>query len=180
MTRKLRFVLPALAAFGVAAPAMGEECIYHDPTQFFNKMWICASSTLPPQGKYNYKVMNLVDDDHATAWCEGVAGNGIGETLSVRFEDGRAEPKRILVRPGYGRTTETYYNNGRPLAFTIKLSTGAQFTQKIAMSGAWQAIDLSAFSTGPESYINLTIAAVDAGERYSDTCISGLVVDFEG
>jgi hypothetical protein len=183
MPALLRFapiLAPVLIAAGLVAPAMAEDCIYSDPTQFYNKMWLCASSTLPPQGKYDYKVMNLIDDDHATAWCEGVPGDGVGQTLSVRFEDGRAEPKRILVRPGYGRTTETYYNNGRPLAFRVKLSTGAEFTQKIAMTGAWQAIDIERFSTGPESYITLMISDVAPGEKYHDTCISGLEVDFEG
>ena len=32
-----------------------------------------------------YAPSNVLDDDRATAWCEGVQGAGVGETLVFRF-----------------------------------------------------------------------------------------------
>ena len=41
-----------------------------------------ASSTLPPQGKNRYEAKRMSDRNHKTAWVEGDAEYGVGESIT--------------------------------------------------------------------------------------------------
>ena len=79
---------------------------------------IKASSTLSNQGKNSYATSNLLDGDLSTAWCEGVDGDGVGETLEVRIpKEQFAEAGPMLwsfvVSPGYAKNEKSWTGNGR-------------------------------------------------------------------
>ncbi|HPA62388.1 MAG TPA: hypothetical protein PLM72_01800 [Spirochaetota bacterium] len=69
---------------------------------------INASSSL--QG--NYKPENLIDAGYSTAWAEGVSGQGINESINIKFKDS-SNIKIISILNGYQKTAETYFNNSR-------------------------------------------------------------------
>lgn len=83
------------------------------------KITAAASSTLPPQGRFDYTAARLLDGDSRTAWCEGAAGDGIGETvelaLAVERPTGDAECRllRLDLLTGLRWDEEAYQANGR-------------------------------------------------------------------
>src|SRR5437870_1364831 len=72
---------------------------FHDHTDYD----ATASSTLAPQGKHNYDVVNIKADpsrEIQTPWAEGVEGEGIGESITLDVK--RPLPLYgILIQPGY-------------------------------------------------------------------------------
>ncbi len=82
---------------------------------------IKASSNLAPQGKYNYAINNICDDDPRTAWVEGKEDYGIGEYLE--FKDwsimGGGE---ISILNGYQSSKLAWENNSRVKRFKISLN----------------------------------------------------------
>ena len=57
-----------------------------------------------------YGPLRAADGDPATAWCEGVEGNGEGEFLLVHIGDSRAAE----IWRGFGRSGRLHKRNGRP------------------------------------------------------------------
>ena len=85
---------------------------------------VTASSTLPDQGKANYKAANVLDGKLETAWCEGVAGSGKGEWIEFRttrknLAASPSDPPRylgveaIILSPGYIKSQKAYLSNNR-------------------------------------------------------------------
>ena len=87
-----------------------------------------ASSTLPPSGVARYNAENLQNtyreeggSIRTTAWCEGVAGYGIGEhvKMSVKTKaqlEGKDDEiyfMSLLIVNGYARDTTVWKNNSR-------------------------------------------------------------------
>jgi hypothetical protein len=83
------------------------------------KVTATATSTLPSQGRFDYAVARLVDGDPRTAWCEGAAGDWVGEaielTVAVERPPGDAEGRllRLDLLTGLRWDDETYQANGR-------------------------------------------------------------------
>jgi len=83
------------------------------------KVTATASSTLPAQGRFDYAAARLVDGDPRTAWCEGAAGDGVGEavelTVAVERPPGDAECRllRLDLHTGLRWDDEAYQANGR-------------------------------------------------------------------
>lgn len=70
---------------------------------------ISATSTLThPSDKYNVK--SLVDGNVNTCWLEGVPGNGIGQSFTIRF-DRKVELRRFWLLNGYNDSRYYYRNN---------------------------------------------------------------------
>ncbi len=74
-------------------------------------MNLSASSTLSPQGKFNYEPSNICDDNPTTAWVEGSEDYGIGEYFQVDgyvMGDGT-----IYILNGYQSSRTSWENNSR-------------------------------------------------------------------
>lgn len=124
----------AAAALLSAAPAAAEEtCTTVRHGQFFNAMQYCVSSVLAPQGENSYGPANLTgwQANSAKAWCEGVPGHGIGETITIRIE-GAVAFRRLLVGNGYPKSSRTYRNNGRVKTLEITSDTGIKTLVNLA------------------------------------------------
>ncbi|MCA9494019.1 MAG: hypothetical protein KC621_29025, partial [Myxococcales bacterium] len=93
-----------------------------------------ASSTLAGQGKVTYAADHLIDGDPKTAWCEGVDGDGVGQTLELRW---KAPPEQLPVYfrpdscvlavgvlPGYASSRSAWTNNARAAELTLRPCEG--------------------------------------------------------
>src|SRR4029077_11363357 len=94
-----------------------------------------ASSTLAPQGKHSYDVVNIKAHptrEIQTPWAEGVEGDGIGERITLNGK----RPLRlfgILIQPGYYDydNKDPWLKNNRVAALEITLNDEHTFTENI-------------------------------------------------
>ena len=77
-----------------------------------------ASSSLSPQGKYNYYAKNLNDYDPKTAWVEGKSDYGIGEFIDLNYEYGFSHSE-ITIFNGYQRSYQSWLDNSRVKKFRL-------------------------------------------------------------
>jgi hypothetical protein len=83
------------------------------PDWSFNQKFtpIAKSSSELSENKRSYIANNSIDNNLLTAWCEGVKGSGIGETIEVKFSP--TAGKGISVFSGIGVSKKLYYDNNR-------------------------------------------------------------------
>lgn len=178
MTRLVTGAGPTLAALLVAAaPAVADvSARASGGGQFFNELRYRATSVLAPQAGNSYGVENLFDGSDQTAWCEGVAGNGAGERITVSF-GGQAAPQRLLIKNGYAKNEGVYFDNARPRTVEVRTSTGTAWRTQLANGTGWQQIALGGDWM---EWVSLTIIDTYAGAKWADTCINEIQIDFEG
>jgi hypothetical protein len=135
-----------------------------------------ASSTLAPQGKRNYDVINIKADPQRelqTPWAEGAKDDGIGESITLAVK--RPLPLYgILIRPGYyGNGESAWKKNNRVASLEITLNDERTFTETIPdeMFQEPYLIRVRDYSK-PVNKIKLVIKGVHRGTQFRDTCIS--------
>ena len=167
----------ALAVSATLPAAARETCWAAEHGQFFNEMQYCVSSVLAPQGETIYEPENLArwDGDAAKAWCEGVPGPGIGETITIRIE-GAVAFRRLLVANGYPKSLPSYTDNGRIKTVEITSDTGISARLNFPDRSDIVPVDLPGMA---QKWIRLKIVEVYPGDRFADTCLSFLTPDFE-
>ncbi|MBE9509254.1 MAG: hypothetical protein IMY71_00125 [Bacteroidetes bacterium] len=69
-----------------------------------------------------YGAHNLFDKDAATAWVEGVKGDGIGESVYIGMGDRLNE--KICIVNGYQKSQSLYFKNNRPKTLRLSLFVG--------------------------------------------------------
>ncbi len=128
---------------------------------------IKASSSLASKGTQTYNAKNLLDRDTSTAWCEGVKGNGEGETILLDLGS-LQKVKGIELINGYAKSEKSYRENNRVQKLKLEFSDGSS-------------LEMNDFNTRKKfkepihtSFIKLTILSVERGAKYQDTCISDL------
>jgi hypothetical protein len=136
-----------------------------------------ASSTLAPQGKHNYDVINIKADPQRelqTPWAEGVDGDGIGESITLDVK--RPLPLYgILIWPGYWEpgNDSAWKKNNRVAALEITLNDDRTFTETIPDETAQEPYLIRVRDyTKPVNKIKLVIKGVHRGTQFRDTCIS--------
>jgi hypothetical protein len=121
----------ALGVIGLVATvsAAGAETCYVDPGGQFGKLTMCVSSVLQPQGANSYGPEHLIGraENEGKAWCEGVAGPGIGETITEKL-DGSYSTRALLITNGYAKSDEAFRGNGRIKSAVIETSRGYKAT----------------------------------------------------
>ena len=117
----------------------------------------------------------LFDGIRETAWCEGVKGDGIGETVSFILHDGVAG---FRIQNGYVKSLlkeegknyhEFYYLNNRPQQLILS-SLDKKFSYTIHLADKpleWQYFSVA---LPPGSYV-LKIQSVYKGTKWADTCL---------
>lgn len=170
--------LTTILALLAPTPAWAWTCdTEYSPSQF--TMWTryCASSFLPPQGRFDYRPANLGQSRSAdAAWCEGVSGDGLGETFALFFDEAR--PIRTLIfYGGHQRTATTFSNNGRPRDVEVTIRDGSTFVYRLDDSRGEQLLRLPRWVETDAIYVRIN--SVYPGARYSDTCVSGFWADLE-
>jgi len=156
-----------------AAPATAETC--HTVDAQFGKVTACVSSVLPGRGGNTYGPEHLFGLTDGTAWCEGVPGPGIGETITLRLER-RQAVRTLPLTNGYVKNRETFRANGRIKQAVVETDRGSKTTFFLKDTAEPQTLRIPKATVG---WVRLTILDVFAGGKHADTCVSGFSVDLE-
>jgi hypothetical protein len=133
----------------------------------------CASSVRAPEYGNSYGVRNLFGADEASAWVEGVAGQGIGEWIVVEF-DGLRSVKQITIHNGYQKNSDIFGKNSRVRTVRVIFSQGETRTVPLEDRRGAQTISLE--RPIKAYWVQLVIEDVFPGSRYTDTAISKLAI----
>ena len=158
-----------------------------------------ASSVLAPSGKHEYSAARAIDGDRATAWCEGVKGTGLGESLEIAIEvpGARELECRLLdvkLVPGLAADDTLFRANGRVSAGRLERCDDPRDGFDFDLSDAkwdrnvWPGLrddTPAAFADqevtipsgvldGVPACIRLVLGRVEPGSKYPDTCVSEL------
>ncbi|WP_054971812.1 discoidin domain-containing protein [Paenibacillus sp. A3] len=130
---------------------------------------VTASSTLPDENKISYNANQLTDGKTKTGWCEGVKGDGIGETVTLELGELR-EVSGIDLINGLAQSLQTFKANNRIKSLKAEFSDGSSEI----LNASFVQMNFSKKVT--TSFIKLTILEVEKGDKYSDTCMSEVKV----
>jgi hypothetical protein len=150
--------------------AAGERCVRYGAETY------CVSSVLPSQFGNSYGPENLFKGADSVAWVEGKSGHGIGEWITVEFDELRTV-KAIELRTGYQKNADIFAKNGRVRQLRMMFSDGETITLTPPdRPGA----ELYKLERPVRAYwIKFTIEGVYPGKTYTDTAISKLLISSE-
>ncbi len=135
-----------------------------------------ASSTLAPTKDHGFGAGHLAEFMPAAPWAEGVAGPGIGEWVELES----TKPRRLLalgIWPGFQsfKNPARFEQNGRPARVEIALNGEHRFVATLGDKPDDQLIPILGYAK-PVSKLRITILEVFPGSRFTDTCISRVVL----
>lgn len=144
-----------------------------------------TSSRLPDSAGKSYSGMNLVDDDPATVWCEGVKGTGIGETITLKL-DKEQQVFGVMICNGYTADYDLYTNNGKLTSVDVDFGNGCSAGGDLE-GFAYEGFSSENLAESNRSRIELdepvmtdtiiiTILGAESGAKYDDTCVSEITV----
>lgn len=124
---------------------------------------------------YVYSAEKAFDSDMTTCWSEGVDGYGVGETITVYFDD-VYEISEISLWNGLCTSEDLFYKNSRLHNITVVLSNGNSYN--FEYSDGWDNRNNSfSFEKSIEtSSLTIIIQSVYEGNKYKDTCISEICI----
>lgn len=132
-----------------------------------------ASSNLDPYEELTYVPSNVYDGNPATAWVEGVSGQGIGEWIEVEC-DNEMPLKGIYIKNGYQKTKDIFYRNTRINQLLAVFPDGSEETLFLEDRMGEQYL---AFSEPHYcSTVKLVIESVFEGTKYEDASISEILL----
>lgn len=163
-----------LSASAAAQPKPKEECAVQNGQ--YAETRFCVSSVLAPQdgGKYGPEV--FVETDEKKAWCEGVTGYGIGESVTIHFKPAVRVQEFTLLN-GYAKTDETYKNHSRVKQIRIQTSDG--FAAVVAVPDKKDDHTIKLLRPAKPQWVRFTIVDVYPGARGADTCIAAILPNLE-
>lgn len=151
-----------------------------------------ASSTLAPQGSISYDASNIYSENRNSVWCEGAEGDGIGEYIEITQQctvgyDGADNPftfKELCIVNGYAATEEKWADNNRVRELKVYFNDKYVGVVRLEDTIKPQYIDISDWNlgtaNGEEVKFRFEITDIYKGEKYDDTCITGIVIEFDG
>jgi hypothetical protein len=175
----LRLAVTVLAAglFAAAAsaqPKPKEECALQNGQ--FAETQFCVSSVLAAQGDNKYGPEVFVETDEKKAWCEGLVGYGIGESVTIRFKPA-VRVQEFTFSNGYQKSDETFKNNSRVKRLNIQTSDG--FASVVTVPDTKDSHTIKLPRPVKPQWVRFTIGEVYPGARGSDTCISAILPNLE-
>ncbi|MDO9561833.1 MAG: caspase family protein, partial [Bradyrhizobium sp.] len=136
----------------------------------------CVSSVRKPQFGNSYGPENLFEGPQSAAWVEGQAGQGIGEWIAIEFDDLRTV-RSIVVRNGYQKNNDIFRKNNRVRQLRAVFSQGE--TQTFVVPDRFGSELLTLPRPVRAYWVKFIIDDVWAGNKYSDTAITKLLVNSE-
>jgi Pretoxin HINT domain len=142
---------------------------------------IIASSELKPNGKLDYKPDNCHDFSLRTAWVEGASGNGIGQSLTYRFQKLSPPVTEVLIYNGYMKSKQAWKDNARVKQLKLYINN-----KPYAIFNLKDTTALQIFSIGSHQgkkgdlYLKFEIVDVYKGDKYEDVAISEIEFDGTG
>lgn len=167
-------VFCAFAVSASAQPKPKETCA--EQKGQFAETQFCVSSLLAPQGDNKYGPENFIEGEGGKAWCEGVTGYGIGETVTIRFKPA-VRVQEFTFLNGYPKTEETFKNNTRVRQLRIQTSDG--FATVVTVPDTKDDHKIKLPRPAKPQWVRFTIVEVYPGARGADTCIAGILPNLE-
>ena len=130
-----------------------------------------ASSVISQEGTDN-GAGKAVDGNEKTSWQEGVAGDGIGESLHFELEKSY-NVKYMSFQLGNWNSWEYFDGNNRPKELEI---TVGDVTQTITFPDGKTEYWVEFSGECPASEIEVVIRSVYKGSQWDDTCIAEIGV----
>lgn len=152
---------------------------YYDVVVFPFDFTAASSSELEPDS-ITYLAKNATDLSYKTAWVEGVAGYGIGESLTIHFSLDHAPIGKLVFVNGWVRSKELWDAFSRPKSLEM-LVNGKAFAilnfvnTKQEQTFSFEAGDWTYFK-GDSWTIEFRILDVYMGDRYDKTAITEIYV----
>ncbi len=148
-----------------------------------------ASSTLQTLGSISYGAENLSSDSRENVWAEGIPGDGIGETIEIcqvymGSNDDDLCFTQLCIVNGYAKDEKKWTENNR--VKSLKLYFEDEYMGLITLHDTIhpQYIDISPVKMtagdGCLAKFRFEIAEVYKGTLYDDTCLTGIVIEFDG
>lgn len=149
-----------------------------------------ASSFLEPIGEYVYEPGNLTDGNLNTVWSEGVPGYGIGEhiVMTRRFNWDAPQTHKIFeyrticIVNGYAQNETKWQNNSRVKTMSVHVNDILLLRLHLVDTIKPQYFDISQLGlttlAGEEIKFRFTIEDVYPGEKFEDTCVTGIEIEF--
>lgn len=146
---------------------------------------LSASSVLARQMGRSYQAKNAHDLSYRTAWIEGVAGDGVGESLVYHFPPQNPRITKITVVNGYVRTEKTWRENSRVKRLLMYLDERPFAMLNLVDSREEQSFsfqpighqDRNDLTSKPWWNLRFEIREVYHGEMYDDTAITEIYFD---
>jgi hypothetical protein len=140
---------------------------------------LSASSTKSPQGKNNYAANRMWDFDSNTAWVEGEAEYGVGESISftwrARMHDHTCGS--ISIMNGYQKSRVLMEKNSRVKAMDLYADGKLRARLDVQDRLGYQIFGISRLGLKDGDIIKLVIREVYKGSKWKDTCISELTTE---
>mgnify|MGYP003290453510 CR=1 FL=1 len=133
---------------------------------------VTASSSLA-ENNMVHSPERVIDGSFSTAWVEGTEGQGLGETITVHFDD-KYLISGVRINSGYQKSTELFEKNSRPSKLIFTFSDGSNQICELKDISENQVIELK-IPVKTES-ISFTILSVYSGSKYEDTAISEIYI----
>ena len=106
-----------------------------------------------------YYAANAIDGQSSTAWIEGDTGDGKGEW--IRFDFNREiNLHRIIIQPGYFKSTQIWAQNNRMATMTAQFSDGSSRALNFVDRMESQRVDVGSVKT---RWVRLVIGSVYRG-----------------
>ncbi len=124
---------------------------------------------------YVHSAEQAFDNDLSTCWSEGVDGYGVGESITVFF-DNTYEISEFSLYNSLCTNEDLFYKNTRLQSISVILSNGNSYDFECA--DGWENRN-NTFSFGENvetSSLTIIIQSVYAGNKYEDTCISEISI----
>lgn len=141
------------------------------PSVTMDKVKSAYASSVLVEGDYPHTAINVLDGDSSTAWIEGAAGHGFGETITLELEE-KCLVSGFTIRSGFQKSSSLYEKNSRPSSVAVTFSDGSSETIAIDDINGTQTIYLA--SPKETKTVDITIKNVYPGSKYKDTAISEL------
>lgn len=135
-----------------------------------------ASSFLAPQKGFTYGPKNAHDDSLATAWVEGVPGNGAGEWISYEFPPQNPRITSVLIYNGLVKSDRAWKANARVKKLLLSIDEKPYAVLDLADTPALQTFDLGGpiqpLDPKKAMLLRFTIQEVYPGDKYQDTALT--------
>ena len=126
-------------------------------------------SSVDIEGTYAHSADLTIDGNIKSCWSEGVSGWGIGEFITVFFNDTYIV-SGLNIWIGHQKTQELFYKNGRPIAIRVEGSDG--FSKVFWLRDVMGMQRINFPYPIKTNNIKIIVAEVSPGTTYKDTCIA--------
>jgi len=167
----LALIFPFAAAH---AQPKKEQCVTQNNQ--FAETQFCVDTVLDPEGADKFGPEAFLEPDSGKAWCEGLTGYGIGESVTIRFKPA-VRVQEFTFLNGNPKTAETYKNHSRVKQLRIQTSDG--YAAFLTVPDTKEAHTIKLPRAVKPQWVRFSIGDVYPGERGGDTCIAGIIPNFE-